>query len=154
MKRSEQNRQGHRLGQLSNLLAAYVFDSQGNCVAWDHFSSPKTADDLVVVWHPTEEAAYSIDVLNAGFDVNVYQIALHKSMEHETVRKRLQKMVLVAVSLAACLALIGFSVRSAPLTGSIGKKIEIGPEPASQTIAFRGGERAAVSRSRATATST
>ena len=63
-------------GSYQTCLRTYVFDSQGNCVAWDDFSSPKTADDLVVVWHPTEEAAYSIDVLNAGFDVNVYQIAL------------------------------------------------------------------------------
>lgn len=57
-------------------MGLYVFDEHGNCLAKDDFSSPKTADDLIVQWYPSEQGRYSVDLRNAGFDSNEYQIAL------------------------------------------------------------------------------
>jgi hypothetical protein len=57
-------------------LGLYVFDSQGNCLAKDDLSAPATADDLIVEWYPAEQGRYSVDVRNAGFETNKYQIAL------------------------------------------------------------------------------
>lgn len=57
-------------------MGLYVFDSHGNCLAKDDLSAPATADDLIVAWYPAEEGRYSVDVRNAGFEANKYQIAL------------------------------------------------------------------------------
>ena len=57
-------------------LRLYVFDNQGNCVAKDNISAPATADDLIVEWYPPEEGRFNVELQNAGFENNIYQIAL------------------------------------------------------------------------------
>jgi hypothetical protein len=57
-------------------LGLYVFDSRGNCVARDDISGPATSDDLIVEWLPPDEARYCVELRNAGFENNPYQIAL------------------------------------------------------------------------------
>ncbi len=63
-------------GNWRSCLRLYVFDSQGNCVAKDDISSPGTSDDLIVEWFPAQDGRYSVELRNAGFETNTYQIAL------------------------------------------------------------------------------
>ena len=57
-------------------MGLYVFDGQGNCLAADDLSSrPTTADDLIVTWYPAEQGRFCVDLRNAGFEANEYQIA-------------------------------------------------------------------------------
>jgi hypothetical protein len=60
----------------ASCMGLYVFDSQGNCLAKDDLSAPATADDLIVEWYPTEPGRYCVDLRNAGFENNQYQIIL------------------------------------------------------------------------------
>ncbi|MSQ93460.1 MAG: hypothetical protein EXR98_02765 [Gemmataceae bacterium] len=57
-------------------LGFYVFDAAGNCVAKDDVTHSNTGDDLHVRWVPAVETRYSVEVRNAGFDRNKFQIAL------------------------------------------------------------------------------
>jgi len=57
-------------------LGVYVFDSQGNCVAWDDKSEARTGDDLYVEWIASEQERYNIEVRNAGFEANSFRLAL------------------------------------------------------------------------------
>ncbi len=63
-------------GAGATCMGLYVFDSQGNCLAADDYSAPVTADDLIVAWYPTEQGRYCVDLRNAGFESNQYQIVL------------------------------------------------------------------------------
>lgn len=63
-------------GEFRSCLGVYVFDAQGNCVAKDDGGAPKAADDLVTEWIPEGDARYSIEVRNAGYSANEYQIAI------------------------------------------------------------------------------
>lgn len=57
-------------------LGLYAFDAEGNCLAKDDFSGPNTADDLIIRWVPATTARLSVEVRNAGIDINVIQIAI------------------------------------------------------------------------------
>jgi hypothetical protein len=57
-------------------LAVYVFDPAGNCVAWDDKSDARTGDDFYVEWIPAEHERFNIEVRNAGFEANVFRLAL------------------------------------------------------------------------------
>lgn len=57
-------------------LGLYVFDTRGNCVAWDDISSPATSDDLIAVWYPAEEGRYSIDLHSGGFESSIFKFLL------------------------------------------------------------------------------
>jgi hypothetical protein len=64
------------LGKGKTVLGLYVFDRHGNCVARDDVGSPRTSDDLAVVWIPTETTRYDVEIRNAGYETNIYQITL------------------------------------------------------------------------------
>src|SRR5262245_50189630 len=55
------------MGIGASYLGLYVYDSQGNCVAWDDTGDLATCDDLAVNWLPREKAVYTIEVFNAGY---------------------------------------------------------------------------------------
>jgi hypothetical protein len=57
-------------------LSLYVFDARGNCVARDDVSEPKTSDDLYAEWLPDAQQAYSVEIRNAGYDLNEFRIVL------------------------------------------------------------------------------
>ena len=63
-------------GDYRTSLGLYVFDPQGNCVAHDTGLSAASADDCFVEWIPPEQQSYSIEVVNTGLDMNVFQLAL------------------------------------------------------------------------------
>ena len=63
-------------GNGRSCLGLYVFDARGNCLAKDDHSPPATADDLIVNWLPAESGRYAVELRNAGFDNNTYEIAL------------------------------------------------------------------------------
>ena len=63
-------------GAGDSVLGVYVFDAQGNCVAWDDKSEARTGDDLYAEWIPAEQERFNIEVRNAGFESNVFRIAL------------------------------------------------------------------------------
>lgn len=63
-------------GTGASCMGLYVFDSQGNCLAKDDLSASATADDLIVEWYPTEQGRFCVDLRNAGFENNQYQIVL------------------------------------------------------------------------------
>jgi len=57
-------------------LGVYVFDAQGNCVAWDDKSEARTADDLYAEWLSADLERFNIEVRNAGFESNSFRLAL------------------------------------------------------------------------------
>jgi hypothetical protein len=57
-------------------LGVYVFDSQGNCVAWDDKSEARTGDDLYAEWIPGEQERFIVEIRNAGFESNTFRLAL------------------------------------------------------------------------------
>jgi hypothetical protein len=57
-------------GDGSTFLGLYVYDAQGNCIAWDDQGNSPTCDDLAVSWQPRENGYYSIEVRNAGYVKN------------------------------------------------------------------------------------
>ncbi len=60
----------------STCLGMYVFDEHGNCVAWDDVTAPQSSDDLAADWIPHETARFDVQIRNAGFESNTYNIAL------------------------------------------------------------------------------
>ena len=56
-------------GDGSTILALYVFDADGNCVAKDDVPAPESSDDLFVEWVPASAGRYSVEMRNAGFAV-------------------------------------------------------------------------------------
>jgi hypothetical protein len=63
-------------GRGSSCLGVYVFDSQGNCVAWDDKSEARTGDDFYAEWIPAEQERFNIEIRNAGPEANLFRIAL------------------------------------------------------------------------------
>jgi hypothetical protein len=57
-------------GDAATYLGLYVYDAQGNCIAWDDEGNSMTFDDLAVSWQPRENGHYSIEVRNAGYMKN------------------------------------------------------------------------------------
>jgi hypothetical protein len=54
------------LGNGATYMGLYIYDAQGNCVAWDDEGNVLTGDKLAVNWTPRENALYTIEVRNAG----------------------------------------------------------------------------------------
>ena len=63
-------------GQGTSPMAAYVFDSHGNCVAWDDLSLSTMPDDLALEWYPPTEQTYEVEVRNLGRKENRPEIAI------------------------------------------------------------------------------
>jgi hypothetical protein len=66
------------IGRGSTPLGVYVYDTDGNCVAWDDRSlSPQNiSDDMVVDWRPPREAKYEIELRNFGRVTNRVELAI------------------------------------------------------------------------------
>ncbi len=63
-------------GNGQSCLGLYVFDANGSCLAKDDMSPPATADDLIADWIPAASGRYCVDLRNAGFENNNYEIGL------------------------------------------------------------------------------
>ena len=47
-------------------MGLYIFDADGNCIAWDDLGNKKTCDDMAAEWVPPATANYTIEVRNFG----------------------------------------------------------------------------------------
>ncbi len=63
------------IGDGTTVMALYVFDRWGNCVAKDEGVAP-VRDDLAVEWYPTETSLYSIDICNFGRSANNFTVVI------------------------------------------------------------------------------
>jgi len=48
-------------------LGLYVYDTHGNCVAWDDEGNVETSMIAAVDWMPSNKGTYTIEVKNNGF---------------------------------------------------------------------------------------
>jgi len=62
-------------GDGQTYLGVYVFDSHGNCVAWDDFGNRTTRDDLNAEWYPPNTGRYGCDIFNYGRIENQAELA-------------------------------------------------------------------------------
>ncbi len=66
------------------LLALYVFDPHGNCIAWDEYddrappskSRRPATDDVAVEWFAPAAATYTVELRNLSPDSCVLQMAI------------------------------------------------------------------------------
>ena len=58
------------IGDGRTYLGLYVYDREGNCVAWDDVAAPRVLDDIAVEWHPSKRESYTIQVINFGRGMN------------------------------------------------------------------------------------
>jgi hypothetical protein len=63
-------------GDGATFMGLYVYDSQGNCIAWDDDGSPATPDDLAVEWYSQQFGLYMIEVCNCGPRVNQCKVII------------------------------------------------------------------------------
>jgi hypothetical protein len=63
-------------GNGETFMGLYVYDSQGNCIAWDDNGSPATRDDLAVDWYPQQIGSYTIEVCNCGPRLNQCKVII------------------------------------------------------------------------------
>jgi hypothetical protein len=63
-------------GNGATFMGVYVYDAQGNCVAWDDEGNLWTCDDLAVDWTPPANAIYTIEVRNAGLVKNTCRVVM------------------------------------------------------------------------------
>jgi len=63
-------------GQGSSPMAVYVFDTHGNCVARDDFSTGGVSDDLALEWFSAADATYDVEIRNLGRKSNTAEIAI------------------------------------------------------------------------------
>jgi hypothetical protein len=63
-------------GNGQTYMGLYVYDQQGNCVAWDDLGNKHTKDDLAVEWYPAQTAPHTIEIHNFGPRRNIYQMAV------------------------------------------------------------------------------
>jgi len=64
------------IGNGNTYMGLYVYDSYGNCVAWDDEGMPQTCDDLAVEWWPRKDAVYVIELHNNGLMTNICKVAI------------------------------------------------------------------------------
>jgi hypothetical protein len=65
------------IGDGATYMGLYVYDAQGNCIAWDDEGNPRTCDDLAVTWTPRDSAFFTVEVRNAGLMKNKCQVYMH-----------------------------------------------------------------------------
>jgi len=58
------------IGQGSTNVGLYIYDSYGNCVAWDDQGTAETRDDAVAIWFPPHNERYTIELRNLGASAN------------------------------------------------------------------------------------
>src|SRR5262245_13473904 len=62
--------------QRTSHLGLYVYDSHGNCVAWDDLGSATTLDDMAVEWFPMQNEQYTMELRNLGAASSRFDIAI------------------------------------------------------------------------------
>jgi hypothetical protein len=63
-------------GDGHSYLGLYVYDSQGNCVAWDDHGMLLGPQKLQVDWYPPTTGVYVIEVRNCGLESNECKLVL------------------------------------------------------------------------------
>jgi hypothetical protein len=63
-------------GDGTSVMALYVYDVHGNCVAWDDFPASNVKDDLAVDWYLPQNGYYTIEAHNCGVQTNPCKIFL------------------------------------------------------------------------------
>jgi hypothetical protein len=58
------------IGDKQTYMGLYIYDAQGNCVAWDDQGNFIACDVLFVDWTPAQNGFYTIEVHNAGYQKN------------------------------------------------------------------------------------
>jgi hypothetical protein len=67
----------HLYGTGDATLLLYVFDPQGNCVAWDdNVTEPQFCDELAAEWIADSTGRYSVEVRNAGVSAHSFSLAI------------------------------------------------------------------------------
>ncbi len=64
------------MGSGSSYLGLYVYDDQGNCVAWDDLANAASRDSVAVEWFPLQETTCTVQVRNLSGHRNQYKISL------------------------------------------------------------------------------
>ncbi|HYV37541.1 MAG TPA: hypothetical protein VE988_17680 [Gemmataceae bacterium] len=62
------------VGKHKSNVGLYVYDSKGNCVAWDDVGKMATFDDMAVEWYPPQNGIYVVEVHNNGMRSNQCRI--------------------------------------------------------------------------------
>lgn len=66
------------IGRGNSPIAVYVFDPQGNCIAWDDLALNRknVSDDIALAWHPPREMRYDIELRNFGRESNLVEFTI------------------------------------------------------------------------------
>lgn len=63
-------------GSGASLIELYVYDEDGNCVAWDDHVTKNFPDDVGAEWFPPRPAVYSVELRNGGGVTNKVQLGI------------------------------------------------------------------------------
>jgi hypothetical protein len=63
-------------GKGESRLGLYVYDTHGNCIAWDDEGNLATPDDCVVEWTPAKDGFYTVEIRNGGPATNKMRVAM------------------------------------------------------------------------------
>lgn len=64
------------IGQGVTPMGVYVFNAEGNCIAWEDQVPPLRCDDLAIEWIPQDEGPYQVEVHNLGYLPNRVEISI------------------------------------------------------------------------------
>ena len=64
------------IGNAATYIGVYIYDRDGNCVAWDDWGMPISRDDIAVDWYPQQTAPYMVEVRNNGIRVNGCKVVI------------------------------------------------------------------------------
>jgi hypothetical protein len=66
------------IGRGTTPLGVYVYDAQGNCVAWDDLShsAQNFSDDIAAAWHAPQPQTYEVELRNGGRVTNRVEVAI------------------------------------------------------------------------------
>lgn len=64
-------------GSGSSTILLYVFDTNGNCVAWDdNVTDPQYCDEVGTDWVANGDGRYSVEVRNVGVSPHAFSMAV------------------------------------------------------------------------------
>lgn len=63
-------------GAERNYLGLYVFDGEGNCVAWDDFGGTQAPEDCAVLFVPPAQGVYRVEVRNLSDSPNQVRVVV------------------------------------------------------------------------------
>lgn len=79
------------IGDGQSLLGVYVYDKDGNCVAWDDEVGEGTRDDLAVQWIASGAGVHAVEVKNFSKVKNTFELAIQSAKYDAKSEHRLQK---------------------------------------------------------------